>query len=341
MGIPWLSILIPIYNVKDYLAECIDSVLNQADSGIEVILLDDCSTDGSQDEIQRLAQRWAGRLTVLRHVENAGLSAARNTMIDHAQGAYLWFLDSDDKLLPGAVEELHAVVSKYEPDVILCDFQVWREKMKFKHRLRGESCKRTFHGAANILLNDPAYLLTGMLHTGQLHAWSKISRRSLWGNDLRFPVGQYFEDMRTMLLMASRASSSFYVPHPWVAYRQRTGSILETMNRKKAQDQSAALSTLYQQIQSQKWATNQSLRFALAHQCARNFIGAMRYLSRQAGSGDSTETMRSLASVFRTDFEATSPLTACNLKKAYLFRGWWIRWFKFRRWSRYLTNEIS
>ena len=109
---PWLSILVPVYNVQDYLQACLASVVEQVaqlplaeegGAGVEVLVLDDCSTDGSRALMEQLAQRWPGRLTLMRHAVNQGLSAARNTMIDAARGEYLWFLDSDDKLLPGAL----------------------------------------------------------------------------------------------------------------------------------------------------------------------------------------------------------------------------------------------
>ncbi len=145
---PWLSVLVPVYNVRDYLAECVESVLAQApaDAGVEVLLLDDCSTDGSAEVMAALDARWPGRLRLLRHERNAGLSAARNTMIDAARGDYLWFLDSDDKLLPGAIAGLREVVGLHAPDAVLCDFAVWRERPRLKHRLRGERHRNTFAG---------------------------------------------------------------------------------------------------------------------------------------------------------------------------------------------------
>jgi len=256
----WLSVLVPVYNVKPYLHECLASVVEQAgdDAGIQILVLDDSSTDGSWPLLQELAQRWPGRLQLLQHARNSGLSAARNTLIDAAQGRYLWFLDSDDKLLPDAVARLRAIVQAHAPDVVLCDFSVWRERPRFKHRLRGERHRRSFKGPARQLVNDRCTLVAGMLATGQLHAWSKISRRALWGQDLRFPPGRYFEDMVTMPLMALRAQSFYYEPQPWVAYRQRASSILSTMSLPKAIDQSTALLPLAQ-----------ALPDAVPHRCRR------------------------------------------------------------------------
>ena len=86
---PWLSILVPVYNVQDYLQACLASVLEQAaqlpiagegGAGVAVLVLDDCSTDGSRALMQQLAQRWSGRLTLMRHAVNQGLSAARKVV---------------------------------------------------------------------------------------------------------------------------------------------------------------------------------------------------------------------------------------------------------------------
>ena len=334
----WLSILVPVYNVEPYLEECLASVVKQLPEGggVELLVLDDRSTDGSWALMQQLGERWPGQLRLLQHERNGGLSAARNTMIDAATGDYLWFLDSDDKLLPGAIAGLQAIVRAHAPDVVLCDFAVWRERVRLKHRLRGEGHRRSFDGPARRLVRDRAGLMAGMLGTGQLHAWSKISRRALWGDaaaGVRFPVGRYFEDMTTMPLMALRADSFFYQPSPWVAYRQRGGSILATMTLAKALDQSAALLPLAQGLQGRPELQHAGLRLALAQHAARSLIGAMRHACRgPAAAGDAAPS--AVADQLRRNFLDTSPLTPEALAGAYLRRGWWLRRHKFLRWFR-------
>lgn len=325
---PWLSVLIPVYNVADFLQECIDSVMQQIDGGVEVLALDDCSTDDSLARLHTLAARSNGRLRVLRHARNGGLSAARNTLIDEASGTYLWFLDSDDKLLPDAIPALRRIVRGHAPDLVLCDFRAWREHTRLKHRLRGELHRRTFDGPAGRLVRDRCAIVAGMLRTGELHAWSKIGLRALWANDLRFPPGQYFEDMATMPLLALRARSFYYAPYPWVAYRQRGGSILATMSEQKCLDQSRALGGLAQALRASGEGCREdaSVRLAMAHQGARNLIGAMRFL-RTRGNADSA----ALAERLRQDFRELSPLSPWQLERAYLLRGWWLRYLRFHR----------
>ncbi len=331
---PWLSVLVPVFNVREYLAECIESVLAQApaDAGVEVLLLDDCSTDGSAEVMAALDARWPGRLRLMRHERNAGLSAARNTMIGAARGDYLWFLDSDDKLLPGAIEGLREVVRLHAPDAVLCDFAVWRERPRLKHRLRGEGHRGSFDGPHATLRPGGPELLAGLLATGQLHAWSKITRRGLWPDAVRFPAGRYFEDMATMPLALLGARSYWHAPRPWVAYRQRGGSILATMTLPKALDQSAALLAFSEALRGRPEAADAALRFALAHQSARNLTGAMRVVARAAGQpGADAAALDAAADRIRADFAAVSPLPADALARAYLQRGWWLRRLKFLR----------
>lgn len=334
----WLSILVPVYNVEPYLQECLASVMDQADDGVQVLVLDDCSTDGSWALMQQLDRRWPGRLQLLQHPRNAGLSAARNTMIDAATGEYLWFLDSDDKLLPGAIAGLSAIVQQHAPDTVLCDFSVWREAPRLKHRLRGESHRHSFQGPTLQCSQDRGALLSGLLRTGQLHAWSKISRRSLWGTDLRFPAGRYFEDMMTMPQMALRCGSFYYCPEPWVAYRQRGDSILASMTAAKAADQSAALGPLAQALQGQALRKDGRLQFAWAHQAARNLTGALRFLDRQRGSVPPAQR-QALARQFLDDFGRISPLSLAALRQACVRRGWWLRAWKLGRWERWARQQ--
>lgn len=336
---PWLSILVPVYNVQDYLAECLASVVEQLQAlpdggtGVEILVLDDASSDGSRALMDQLAARWPGRLRLLQHARNAGLSAARNSMIDVARGEYLWFLDSDDKLLPGALDGLRQVLARQPGiDAVLCDFAVWRERPRLKHRLRGEAHRRSFAGPAGGPQGDRAALLSGLLLTGQLHAWSKITRRALWGADLRFPPGRYFEDMATMPLALLRARSYCYVRAPWVAYRQRDTSILATMTPAKARDQVQALQALAPALARAEAAgelpVSAQLHFALAHQAARSLLGALRFTLRDARPA---AERRAEADHLCQSFAAISPLTPRQLLAAYLRRGWWLRALKWHQ----------
>jgi glycosyltransferase involved in cell wall biosynthesis len=217
---PGLSILLPVYNVAPYVQACVESILSQIPAqGVEVLLLDDGSTDESGRICSSLAAAHPASLRVLVHDRNRGLSAARNTLLEAATGHYIWFVDSDDIMLPGAIPALQAVIDTHEPDLILCDL-----------RRLGRDIS-TFSGPERSLVTDRNALMKGVFAAGRLYAWSRISRRELWSDDLRFPVGQNFEDIVVTPRLCLRARSFYHVPEPWIEYRVREGSITASVSR--------------------------------------------------------------------------------------------------------------
>ena len=160
---PWLSILIPVYNVEPYLRDCLASLLPQLPPrGVEVILLDDASTDGSLGLCSEICPQSHPQVRLMRHASNAGLSAARNTMLGAARGDYIWFVDSDDEVMPGAIAGLRAIVERHAPDLVLCDYE------------RGGRHLSSFSGPTGQPSDDREALLQGVF--ARLDA-SKILRR--------------------------------------------------------------------------------------------------------------------------------------------------------------------
>jgi glycosyltransferase involved in cell wall biosynthesis len=201
-------------------------------------------------------------------------------MLNEATGNYIWFLDSDDIMEPGAIQQLKTIVEQHQPDLVMCDFRVLREKQTSKHRLRGENHRHSFVGEANQLSSDPVKLFYGLYKKGELHIWSKITKRALWGDDLRFPVDKYMEDMVLTPRLVLRAKTYFYQDSVWVAYRQRQGSILSTPSLKKIDDAAmgndgvlAAWLARYPQLTAHS-------RLAFSHYCARTHYVVMRDLRR-------------------------------------------------------------
>lgn len=274
----WLSVLIPVYNVENYLLECLTSVTSQVGGGIEIIALDDCSTDNSLALLREFSKNTS--IKIIQHETNLGLSATRNSMLDIAQGTYVWFLDSDDVMEAGAINQLKNIVDTASPDLVMCDFRVLREQQRLKHKLRGENHRASFVGTPNKLLNSPAELFYGLYKKGELHAWSKISKRALWSNDLRFPAGRYMEDMVTTPRLALRVNTFFYCPQVWVAYRQRQGSILATPSVKKIDDSALGCAGILTAWLQQHPQLSNHIRLAFSHYCARTHYVVMRDLKR-------------------------------------------------------------
>ena len=205
---PWLSILLPVYSVEPYLAACAESILSQADSGVELVFVDDASADGSAALLTALQAAHPDRVRLLRHAVNGGISAARNSLLDAARGDYLWFIDPDDLMEAGALAALKAVVDGHAPDWISCDFRSFDDATGQPRRTR-HTHQASFSGPANVLSEDTALLVRGLLQTGQLHPWSKVIRRVIWPAELRFPVGRVFEDLAVFPRLALHASRFF------------------------------------------------------------------------------------------------------------------------------------
>lgn len=116
---PLISLLVPIYNVASYVDRCVGSLVNQTYSNLEILLVDDGSTDGSG----ALCDEWVkkdSRIHVV-HKENGGLSDARNAGIKRAAGAYLAFIDGDDYIAPEYCEKLYQALAAHDADISLCN----------------------------------------------------------------------------------------------------------------------------------------------------------------------------------------------------------------------------
>ncbi len=320
---PWLSILVPVFNVAPYLEACLKSITQDYMQGVEIIAVDDASTDNSLTILQDFASTTTYPFKVLKHATHLSVSASRNTLLNHASGNYIWFVDSDDALTANAVQRARAIVDQHAPDLILCDFFVWRETTTFKHKLRGELHKRTFNGEPYRLSTDADTLFKGAFTQGQFHLWSKIAKRRLWGDDLRFPVGRLMEDLAISPLLLLRAVNYIYVPEVWVAYRQRPGSILATPNPKRLQDSISALEGILEPWLEKHPNLSASARFAFTYFCAKIFVSVARRLAKVRTHENTIQNH------YKQDFlritQSSYWFTCCE----YLKRGWLLRALRF------------
>jgi len=178
-----LSIIIPVYRVEATLDRCIKSVTSQDFSDYELLLID----DGSPDHCPQMCDEWAlrdSRIKVV-HQANGGLSDARNTGLDLAQGDYVTFIDSDDFIAPGTLTTVMGQMA----DNDLLEYPIYEHygDVNKQHLLTFED--RTYADVTDYWIGCQAYL-----HT---YAANKVYRRSLF-NDVRFPVGRAFEDAYTL-----------------------------------------------------------------------------------------------------------------------------------------------
>ena len=112
-----ISIIIPVYNVEKYIAECLESVINQTYSNLEIICIDDCGSDNSMKIVQEYADK-DNRIKIIRHEENSGLAPARNTGLNNADGDYILFLDSDDYLMPDIIQKMYDKIKSTDLDFV-------------------------------------------------------------------------------------------------------------------------------------------------------------------------------------------------------------------------------
>ncbi|UPT42313.1 CDP-glycerol glycerophosphotransferase family protein [Streptomyces sp. WAC00303] len=213
---PLLSVVVPVHNVEAYLEDCLRSVADQTLEAIEVVLVDDGSTDGSA----RIAAEFAardGRFRLVRQ-QNAGLSAARNTGVRHTTPTvpYLAFADSDDIVVHDAYERMTASLESTGSDLVTGN--VWRltaqgRQQAWQYRWLTATRPRTH------ITRDPRLLADRV-------AWNKVFRRSFWdAHGFAFPVGKLYEDTPVMI-PAHHLAGSVDVLHEHVYYwRVREGSI--------------------------------------------------------------------------------------------------------------------
>lgn len=191
---PKISVIIPIYDVEEYIDRCLTSVRNQTLHDIEIICVDDCSPDQSYKIVQRHAFEDS-RIQLVRHTNNLGLGGARNTAIRIAKGEYIASVDSDDYMLPNMLERLWNETENSWYDVVCCGFNRVDEKgniIQFQKY------------PAKILINDDNDI--NIFSALNPAFWNKLWRTSLFtDNNIFFPVHMYFEDMPITPSLLSKA----------------------------------------------------------------------------------------------------------------------------------------
>lgn len=214
------SVVIPVYNVKDYLPKCIDSVLAQDFTDYEVILIDDGSTDGESGAIcDRYAAAHPERIRAI-HKPNGGVGEARNVGIEAAQGEYLIFIDSDDYIATGMFRVLADAVARFGSDIIGFGAALEANGVVVKELVDCLPTDRTF-----TLADTPELMQT------MPSPWSRIWRRSLFlDSGVRYPARIWYEDLCTSVKLLALAKSAAFVPDILYYYVDRTNSITRNTN---------------------------------------------------------------------------------------------------------------
>jgi glycosyltransferase involved in cell wall biosynthesis len=217
---PKFSIIIPIYNVEDFLTECLDSCINQTFKDIEIICINDCSPDGSRKILEVYVQKDT-RIKIITHRQNRGLGGSRNTGIENATGDYCWFVDSDDSIALDACEILHQITKNINADVIRFNAITYKYDITNGEKKYDDSKKILNAWSYDNLFTEKDYKKLGLSGTA---AWSYISRTSLL-KIIRFRENCIHEDVDFTPFFLSRAKSIYCINYFLYFYRQRQGSL--------------------------------------------------------------------------------------------------------------------
>lgn len=207
-----VSIIVPFYNVENYIEKCLQSLVNQTLEDIEILLVNDGSQDTSEAIAKQFAEKYPNKIIYLEK-ENGGLSDARNYAIPYAKGQYIAFLDSDDYVETNMYEEMYNKAQKEDLDYIECDF-LW------------EYPDKTLESKGKQYSNKKEMFI----HT-RVVAWNKLIKREIvQNNHLEFPKGYRYEDVEFFYKLLPFIHHYGIVQKPLIHYVQRENSISNVQN---------------------------------------------------------------------------------------------------------------
>ena len=230
-----VSVIIPVFNVRPYLSEALDSVVHQTYKNIEIIIIDDGSTDGSETMCDDYAQKDS-RVCVV-HQKNRGLSNARNVGLNITKGNFVAFIDSDDVYHPDFIASMMEKMIQQKTDLVLCQYTVHKTMGRLKSTGREKRQPKAKQGKYDRITALRA-LADGLINES---VWNKLYRRELW-NDIRFPDGHVYEDSVTTYRVINNCQMIYVMNQPLYLHRKRPGSITDTWSIKNFHDRNLAYS---------------------------------------------------------------------------------------------------
>lgn len=228
---PLVSVIIPVYNVLPFLREALDSVIHQTYQNLEIILVDDGSTDGSGEICDEYLSD--SRVTVI-HQENRGLSGARNTGLERMTGEYVAFMDSDDAFMPEMIEKMLDRILRTDADIAICGFHCCETTGRLDRSAVGQQ-DLFIPGSEQVLTAADALNRLVSARIGWPIAWNKLYRKSLW-DGIRFPEGCLYEDIQTMCPLFEKCNGILVLPDCLMVYRIRKNSITQSFSLQHLRD---------------------------------------------------------------------------------------------------------
>lgn len=270
MDKPEVSVIVPAYNVEDYLEKCVDSLVCQTLENIEIILVDDGSTDRSGDMCDEYASRDA-RIRVI-HTENEGLSCARNRGISAARSDYIMFVDSDDWVEPDFCELPYRTAVDHGADLVMFGTHYYddgkEKEVRRVPRQEGEVSKLT---ALKMIFDADI----------SSFAWNKLYARRLF-EGVAYPEGKCYEDVGTTYRLILKADTIRYIDACLYNYNyRRPGSITATASDKKIRD--------WLELSLQREAELSQAGYDLSDYQQREALGILIKFERRPGVTDAAE----------------------------------------------------
>lgn len=221
-----ISIIVPIYNVEQYIEECLDSIYNQNLTDFEVLCIDDRGRDKSIQKVQEYVEKNnIKNLQIIEHSQNKGLSEARNTGINNAKGKYICFLDSDDKLEKGGIAQLLKKAEEEDLDIV-----EGKVVELFETKCNIELGTNLLNRKDSKIMNGDQYFSNTIKNNEYLtSAWCRIFKKELLENKIYFMPGIKFEDEEFSPRAIIPANRVQYLNIPFYIYRRRDNSITTNM----------------------------------------------------------------------------------------------------------------
>lgn len=216
-----VSVIVPVYNTEKYLVECLDSIIHQTYKNLEIILVDDGSTDDSGRICDEYSHKDC-RIKVI-HKENGGQASARNVAIKSAQGEYILYVDSDDYIDDTHIQNLMSTVIDYNADFVQCEMvKFWNNSAKTKNGKNSQmTCQKQIYTVTEALSEF------GYQRRFMPSPWCKLIKKDLISG-IEFPVGMGYEDMAVVYKIIARAHLLVYISERSYHYRQHKSSTMHT-----------------------------------------------------------------------------------------------------------------
>ena len=277
---PAVSVVIPMYNAEKYIVECLDSVLAQTLQNYEVILVNDCSTDGSRKIAESYLEKFDGRLAIYDNEKNSGPSATRNNGLKISRGEYVFFLDADDLIVPEGLRRMYGVAKRFEADMVNCtgfyNMSDDGQERTIRH------LKKPTATDENIFEMNLEWRVKGLLKENFYWTpWRKLLRRKfLTDNELFFPEKIIIhEDQIWTVGLLLCAKKIIHTPLAVYLYRKSTNSLCR-QKRTTLQSINVEINSI---VQGQTWLSkvmdkipffeaHPEYRYALLEHSARRYF---------------------------------------------------------------------